>query len=368
MKKVMRTAGMGRRGPLPVKRSKIADWVRRAIAVGEYAAGERLPDRSWFQAKFGANPTSVQCAFNKLKEDGLVRSVSGHGTSVADPLPFAGRYLLLLKGEQRDGGSRFFSAALAAAAKQIARRRKVCFEIRSLVEAGVDSVEYAEMLSQVRRQRYAGVFAQGASYNRDLDTVTNVDNVPIALFEARSVLAQGSQVVAMEGIRDFNERALRCHLEDLRARGCRKIAIFYPRGVRSADAESVLPDVREAGLELVSEGFHTTDITLWDERQFRRLVRLFLSSDGGKAADGVILGDENFLLPFAAACRELLGDGADGRYAVSSHCNFPLLPKCDFPTGFHGVDCLAMLESFVEYVDARRRAVRRPPLPRVVIR
>jgi len=35
---------MGKRGPLPRKRLKIADWVRREIVKGTYREGERLPD------------------------------------------------------------------------------------------------------------------------------------------------------------------------------------------------------------------------------------------------------------------------------------------------------------------------------------
>lgn len=368
MKKTIRTAGMGRRGPLPVKRTQIADWVRRAIAVGRCKPGERLHDRDWFCRKFGANSHSVQSAFALLKEDGLIRPVPGHGTCVADPLPFAGRYLLLLKGDLADGGSRFFSSALETAARQIARARGLVFEVEHLVEADEDSVEYAEMLDRVRRQRYAGVFAQAASYGRGLDTVTNLDNVPMALFALKGVFAQGSQVVSPEGFRDFFDRILLCHLEGLRSRGCRRIAVFYPRMEKMSSVEAVLSRIRAAGLELVPEGFQTMDVLNWDARQFTRFVRLFLNSSAGLQADGVILGDENFLAPFAEACRGVLGREAKGRYVVSAHCNFPALPKIDFPMQFHGVDCTAMLESFVTFADACRRADRRPPLPQAVVR
>lgn len=368
MSKTIRTEGMGRRGPLPVKRSRIADWVRRTIALGEFKPGDRLPDRTWFRAKFDANPNSVQSAFALLKEDGLVRSVSGHGTCVADPLPFAGRYLLLLKGNRADGGSRFFSSALETAARQIARSRDLVFEFEHLIEAEGDSVEYAEMLERVRRQRYAGVFVQDASCNRGVDTVTNVDNVPMTIFAPRSVFAQGSQVVPLGGFRDTSERILRCHLKELRDRGCRRIAVFYPRGVESTRVDHILPYVGASGLELVPEGFHTADLCMWDARQFTRLVRLFLDSSAGQRADGVVLDDENFLPPFIEACRDVLGRNAAKRYVVSAHGNFPQLPEVDFPMQFHGVDCTAMLESFVAFADACRRADRKPPLPQAVVR
>jgi len=52
--------------------------------VGEYQPGSRLPTESDLGRQFGVNRHTAREALRKLKSDGIVFSVKGRGTFVAD--------------------------------------------------------------------------------------------------------------------------------------------------------------------------------------------------------------------------------------------------------------------------------------------
>ena len=173
-----RTLDMGRRGPLPRKRIQIEDWVRREIVQGRLKPGAALPSREWFRARFTPNLNMVQRAFDELRREGFVETVPGHGSRVAASLPFPGRYLLLTRSDVRDAGTNYFAPALRAAAKALERLRGVVFDVRNVEDCANGRDAYGRMMEDVRRHRYAGVVAQAANAVRDLDCVTNIDDVP----------------------------------------------------------------------------------------------------------------------------------------------------------------------------------------------
>ena len=356
---------MGKRGPLPQKRKKVLKWVRSRIATGVLKPGDRLPDRSWFRKTFDLANLSVQLAFDELIAEGLVKTVSGHGTTVSGDLPFKNRYLLLLRSRGDDAGIMHFAPALRAAAESVARRRGVRFEVREVIDAGGDSVEYAEMMEDVRRHRYAGVFAQGITeFEHGMEVVTNIDDVPMAHFGARTVLSQGNRVVSLQmHSREFVSQLLGSHFDDCVRQGRTNLAVFCPNAPEYSDVSRVSRLAASRGAKIVPQGFHQVDMSHWSRSQFVRLVDLFLRSDAGRAADAVILGDDNMLLPFAERCRRAWGRSAETRYFVSCHCNFPCPVKTDFPVRFHGPDLESTISSFIDYAEDCLAGVRKPRSP-----
>ena len=365
MRKIIRVAGMGRRGPLPGKRKKVLQWVRSRIATGRLKPGDRLPDRKWFREKFDIANFPVQLAFDELVADGLVKPVSGHGTVVAEKLPFENRYLLLLRSRGDDAGIKHFAPALRAAAKNVAKKRDVTFEVKELIDTDGDSVEYAEMLEDVRRHRYAGVFSQGISeVEHGMDVVTNVDDVPMGHFGPRSALSQGNLVVSLQmHSRNFVRSLFGSHFDDCRKRGRLRVAVFCPYAPEYTDESRLRPFAKEHGLEVVPNGFHLVDMSHWIRSQFVRLMDLFLRSDAGRAADAIILGDDNLLLPFIECCVKAYGKSAGSRYFVSCHCNFPCPIETDFPVNFHGPDLESTISSFVDYAEDCLAGARHPRQP-----
>src|ERR1043166_6442508 len=61
---------------------RIADDLARAIAAGEFAAGEKLPGETEIAARFAVNRHTVRRAIAELAGRGLVRAARGSGTFV----------------------------------------------------------------------------------------------------------------------------------------------------------------------------------------------------------------------------------------------------------------------------------------------
>ena len=365
--KTIRTSDMGRHGPLPVKRRKVLEWTRAQIALGKYKPGAMLPPRKWFREKFGIADHPVQQVFAELEGEGLVRAVSGHGTYVAEKLPFVGRFLLLLNSRRKDAGVNIFAPALQSAACQIASARGVHFDIRALADAEEDSQEYAETLSEIRRQRFSGVVVQGvAKGSHGLQTFTNVDNVPIVYFDMKSELSQGNLAVSLPIYgREYDESLFERHFTGLVSRGCRRVAVFRPNFKSCCSQETLVAISKRLGIEIVKNGYHTFDMLEWNPSQFGRWIDLFLNSDAGRAADSVILGDDNMLSVFTERVTAHFGSRGATRYRVSCHCNFPCPPKATIPVDFHGPDLIGALSTFIDYAEACRAGERHPEHPRL---
>ena len=63
---------------------QVADTIRARIEAGEYAPGERLPGIVAMCAEYGTTSGTIQKALRILKAEGLVTSVPGYGTFVAE--------------------------------------------------------------------------------------------------------------------------------------------------------------------------------------------------------------------------------------------------------------------------------------------
>lgn len=72
---------------------RIASVVQGCIEEGEFPVGKRLPAERELAEAMGVSRTSVRAAIQKLKTQGLISSVQGGGTRVADHLPLAGEAL-----------------------------------------------------------------------------------------------------------------------------------------------------------------------------------------------------------------------------------------------------------------------------------
>jgi GntR family transcriptional regulator len=78
----MLDVNIDRSGPLPLH-DQVAAQIRRAIAAGEAAPGDRLPLATDLAAVLGVNKNTVLRALRILREEGLLEFRRGRGITVA---------------------------------------------------------------------------------------------------------------------------------------------------------------------------------------------------------------------------------------------------------------------------------------------
>src|SRR5579862_6394655 len=77
---------------------QVAGAIRRAIAEGEAAPGEKLPPARDLAAVLGVNSNTVLRALRLLREEGLLEFRRGHGITVTGAAPK--RSMLLTKAQE----------------------------------------------------------------------------------------------------------------------------------------------------------------------------------------------------------------------------------------------------------------------------
>src|SRR5262252_316595 len=109
---------------------RIADDLERAIAAGEFTAGEKLPGETEIAARFAVNRHTVRRAMAELSTRGLVRAARGSGTFVeggrlAYPIRQRTRFSEIVGSAGREPGGALIAYRLEAADRDIARDLKV---------------------------------------------------------------------------------------------------------------------------------------------------------------------------------------------------------------------------------------------------
>ncbi|MFD7340003.1 GntR family transcriptional regulator [Streptomyces violascens] len=89
----------------PPPYQKVADDLRRRLAAGEWAVGDKLPSRAQLAARYKVGPNVLQKAQERLIIEGLLEGRSGSGTYVR--VPRERRRLVRSRHREWRGGSPF---------------------------------------------------------------------------------------------------------------------------------------------------------------------------------------------------------------------------------------------------------------------
>jgi GntR family transcriptional regulator, phosphonate transport system regulatory protein len=105
---------------------RIADDLERAIAAGDFAAGEKLPGETEIAARFAVNRHTVRRAIGELAGRGLVRAARGSGTFVeggrlAYPISRRTRFSEIVGTAGLEAGGRLVASRVEPADRAVAR-------------------------------------------------------------------------------------------------------------------------------------------------------------------------------------------------------------------------------------------------------
>src|SRR5262249_55132312 len=109
---------------------RVADELERAIAVGSFKPGTKLPSELALAQRFAVNRRTVRPALAALAERGLVRAERGSGTFVetqrlAYPIRTRTRFSEIVGATGRTVGGRLIASALENAEPDVAKRLKI---------------------------------------------------------------------------------------------------------------------------------------------------------------------------------------------------------------------------------------------------
>jgi DNA-binding transcriptional regulator YhcF (GntR family) len=142
-----------------VSAQSIREAIRAEIVRGAYQPGDRLPPQRELAARFGATQLTVHRAMRELARDRFIDPQGARGTFVSAASPHRRRYVIL-QGLVPDHveGLGALGSAIASVAEQHddpIRTLRVMGQVRSHHDRG----ELERLVSQIREDRVAGVFA-----------------------------------------------------------------------------------------------------------------------------------------------------------------------------------------------------------------
>ena len=114
---------------------QLEQQIKHAVASGLLSPGDPLPSTRRTAAELRINPNTVARAFQNLERDGVIRTVPGGGTFVADAAPPA-----LLKAEKLRR-LRPIAQQLAVEASQL---RVSSADLHTLLDAAIDALNPGE--------------------------------------------------------------------------------------------------------------------------------------------------------------------------------------------------------------------------------
>jgi DNA-binding LacI/PurR family transcriptional regulator len=339
---------VGDREPGSGSRSHVLSSVRNRIINGLIPAGGRVPDRRTLATEFAVSTFTVQRALEALESDGFIESVRRRGTFVRPRPPHLCHYGLVFA-ESPDSGrpwSRFW-AGLSNEARTINERGERQISIFYGIDGHRDAEGYRQLVSEVRRQRFAGLtFTSTPSRGLVGTPILSQQNMP------RVAMHEEKWMPGIKGVSPDPWSVLVRAFDEAAARGRKRIALLTTnRGphdflhVATSLAEARGLDLRRTWVQQVDE--HATP---WAAQ----LVELIFDQANGAIPDTLIIDDDNLVEPATTGLVRTRA-GAAGEVFVINHCNFPHPPHSLVPNLAIGFDLRGWLESCFDLIDQIRR-------------
>ena len=315
----------GRRGPVARKRMRIEDWVRIGVSTSVLKPGDRLPDRTAVAARFGVTVATAQKAFDALRAGGFIVASRGHGTRIASPPPFAGRYLLVVCGRNGVVSESLFDQALCKAAKEVSAKLGVSFEtLPALDEPGTETMR--NVAARARQQTYAGVFLRTIDpARRRCGPLLRLNHVPISGF----FQTDGTEGALVHPLRNIRGDDLTPLFAACAHAGRRRVAAFLNCNTAGApDVETYARSLaRSLGVTIGPWHYHDFNMAVFRPAALERILRAVFAADGAWCPDAIVMGDDNLVPTVTRFLVERFGHERASRFLLVAHGNHPCLPE-----------------------------------------
>jgi len=327
----------------------IAHQLRTQIVFGDLAPGSRLPTRLEIESRFSAGATTVQRALELLRSEGFVESRGRHGTFVVENPPHIAHYAMVFLSAAAAFTRNRFSTALDSEVRLL-RHNRPELKIAEYfgVDAQEDSEDYQRLVRDVRAHRVAGLIFMSNPY--PVKGTPLLDEPTMPRVAIMPFIHEINVPVISLKMESFFERAL----DDLKARGRKKIAFLNPTGICDWQ-EKILSMLAERGLETRPFWWHCVSPESAETARFT--THLLMRCE--ERPDALIISNDN-LLEYATAGLIAAGTRVPEDITVISHCNFPYPTPSAFPVQRLGFDARCVLEACIESIDKQRSGEKVP--------
>lgn len=299
----------------------IISYIRSGIVSGRFKPGTRLKGREFFCNKFATTPITVQRAFNRLIDRGLVTAEKSVGTFVAEKPSCLYQVALLFSVSPSSPTWTSFAQVIVDNIAKIEQQANVTIKCFYGMGKSEDNPEvFEEFQKHLDEQTLvAAIYAGELRHFRKKAW----NNVNISYY----VVAQPQQAEGHPRIELKKQDYYQMGISKFKELGRKRIAIITV-DLFISEREQLVKDIFiQNSLDYYEEYVQSFSVnkavsaekTFWIDR----FLRLLFALPAGKKPDGIFVTDDNFL---DIVCKSLLdlglkiGDDID----VVGHANFPV--------------------------------------------
>ncbi len=335
---------------------KINQRLRRGILSGEFPPGSRLPTHSELRRIFKSSPCTVQCALDRLVEEGFARTEWPRGTFVSENPPCLSNYAIVFPAQKREISGMSFWKVLA----NLAEKEGVCgpdrrFSLYFGLNGHTDEPGYGRLLEDVRETRLAGIIFGANPFmllrTSLFDEIMGIKELPKAAFMSEHAYPD------IPAVYNDYEEVLRKSLDHLQSLKCRRLAVIHIAGCEGSEIvfkseKRMIAEAAKRGMLAHPwwiQGVHAGAVSC-----ARKLVRLLLQGPGEERPDAILITDDSLVEPATQGIVDA-GLGSPADIQVAALCNFPEPPMAAVPVKFFGMNVAVFIDTCMDLMERRRR-------------
>lgn len=337
-------------GRTPEKRREIIKALTGKIVSGEWALGEKIPNRLKIEKAFNASSVTVQRAMELLAADGFLEPRGRNGTFVSNKPPYLHNYAIVFYGSPKRNWSAFLESLASEAAKL---KLPDGFKIKYYYDINGDPrvKDYGHLISDIRAHRLAGIFFSANPYEVAGTPIIDEGEIPrVAITNSKAknkfinVMLDGDSVGEM-GVNYLIDR------------GCRKIGLF----MSAQQSNHLLPIFKkimsERNCVYRDEWVQSVNIsTAWTTVN---VVKLLFKLDKKDIPDGIYIADDNLTAHVIEGIRAS-NMSISKDIVLASHSNFPATFNHPDSVKLFGFNINQVLRESLQLIDMKNRSEKTP--------
>lgn len=335
---------------------------RSDVRRGVYLPGTRLPARAELQKLYQTTPVTIQRAFDKLKEDGFIRSEGQRGTFVADCPPCLANYAVVFPYHFKSQHPELnFWRVLALEAKRKSKSSDNSFTIYTDLNGHIDEPDYIKLSEDVKAERLAGIIFASSPH---LLAKTPLFEDIMARTELPKVAFMGiSRFPGIPVVSNSLEDSLCMVLNFFRNNGRHNLGVITAMSGIEGDGkinheDLLISESEKRGIKLLPQHLQVMHSSL--ASRARALTQLLLKGAAAERPDALLIMDDSLVEAVSKGIVDCGLTNPDDLLVVG-YSNFPEMPVSSVPISRYGFDVSVFLETCLNIMAKQHKGEAVPP-------